>query len=90
MICNGSSMYVTSLRDHFIERIINEISGVKLNGSLLNRLPNNINFTFDNVGAQSAVMLLAEMGIFCSAGSACNNGDPSPSHVLTAIGLTKD
>ena len=90
MICNGSSMYVGSLRDHFIERIINEISGVKLNGSLLNRLPNNINFTFDNVGAQSAVMLLAEMGIYCSAGSACNNGDPSPSHVLTAIGLTKD
>ena len=90
MICNGSPMYVGSLRDHFIERIINEISGVKLNGSLLNRLPNNVNFTFDNVGAQSAVMLLAEMGIFCSAGSACNNGDPSPSHVLTAIGLTKD
>jgi cysteine desulfurase len=30
------------------------------------------------------------MGIYCSAGSACNNGDQTPSHVLTAIGLTKD
>lgn len=53
-------------------------------------MPNNVNITFNKIGAQSAVALLAEMGICCSAGSACNNGDPSPSHVLTSIGLTKD
>lgn len=87
---HDNDLYVEGLRDHFIERIIHEISGVKLNGSLINRLPNNINFTFEGVGAQSAVQLLSDMGVYCSAGSACNNGDPSPSHVLTAIGLTKD
>ena len=87
---HDNDLYVEGLRDHFIERIIHEISGVKLNGSLINRLPNNINFTFEGVGAQSAVQLLSDMGVYCSAGSACNNGDPSPSHVLAAIGLTKD
>ena len=87
---HDTDLYIEGLRDHFIERIIDEISGVKLNGSLINRLPNNVNFTFDGVGAQSAVQLLSDMGVYCSAGSACNNGDPSPSHVLTAIGLTKD
>lgn len=87
---HDNDLYVEGLRDHFIERIIHEISGVKLNGSLINRLPNNINFTFEGIGAQSAVQLLSDMGVYCSAGSACNNGDPSPSHVLTAIGLTKD
>jgi len=86
----NSGQYIASLRDHFIERVINEFSGVKLNGSLINRLPNNVSFSFDKIGAQSAVALLAEMGVYCSAGSACNNGDPDPSHVLTAIGLTKD
>ena len=30
------------------------------------------------------------MGVYCSAGSACNNGDPTPSHVLTAIGVAPD
>lgn len=87
---HDNDLYIEGLRDHFIERIIHEISGVKLNGSLINRLPNNVNFTFEGVGAQSAVQLLSDMGVYCSAGSACNNGDPSPSHVLTAIGLTKD
>lgn len=87
---HDNDLYIEGLRDHFIERIIDEISGVKLNGSLINRLPNNVNFTFEGVGAQSAVQLLSDMGVYCSAGSACNNGDPSPSHVLTAIGLTKD
>ena len=87
---HDTDLYVEGLRDHFIERIIKEIPKVKLNGSLINRLPNNVNFTFDGVPAQSAVQLLSEMGVYCSAGSACNNGDPAPSHVLTAIGRTKD
>lgn len=87
---HDTDLYVEGLRDHFIERVIHEIPKVKLNGSLINRLPNNVNFMFDGVAAQSAVQLLSDMGVYCSAGSACNNGDPAPSHVLTAIGRTKD
>ena len=87
---HDTDLYIEGLRDHFIERVINEIPDVKLNGSLVKRLPNNVNITFNGVASQSAVQLLADMGVYCSAGSACNNGDPSPSHVLTAIGLTKD
>lgn len=83
-------MHISSQRDYLIERVINEIQGVTLNGSLVNRLPNNVSFTFNGVAAQSAVQLLSDMGVYCSAGSACNNGDPAPSHVLTAIGKTKD
>ena len=48
---HDSDLYVEGLRDHFIERIIKEIPKVKLNGSLINRLPNNVNFTFDGVPA---------------------------------------
>lgn len=87
---HDTDLYVEGLRDHFIERVIHEIPKVKLNGSLINRLPNNVNFMFDGVAAQSAVQLLSDMGVYCSAGSACNNGDPAPSHVLTAISLTPD
>lgn len=89
-LIDKSMLYVQSMRDYFIQRILSEIPNVTLNGSLINRLPNNINVTIKGVASQSAVVLLSDMGVYCSAGSACNNGDPAPSHVLTAIGVTKD
>lgn len=55
LIIHGTDLYIQGIRDHFIESIINKIPDVKLNGSLLTRLPNNINFTFKGVGANSAV-----------------------------------
>ena len=55
---------------------------------IINIILLNISFTFNGIKAQSAVGLLSDMGVYCSAGSACNNGDPAPSHVLTAIGRT--
>lgn len=83
-------VYVASLRDYFITKVIDDIPDVTLNGTVLTRLPNNISFSFKGVAAQTAVGLLSDMGIYCSAGSACNNGDSNPSHVLTAIGRTAD
>ena len=82
--------YVSSLRDYFINQVIEDIDDAVLNGAVVTRLPNNISFSFKGVAAQSAVGLLSDVGVYCSAGSACNNGDPSPSHVLTAIGKTAD
>ena len=89
MLTNSYS-YVTVNRDYFIEQIFKQIEDVSLNGSLISRLPNNVNITFKGVAAQSAVGLLSDMGVYCSAGSACNNGDPNPSHVLTAIGKSPE
>lgn len=89
MLTNSYS-YVTVNRDYFIEQIFKQIEDVSLNGSLISRLPNNVNITFKGVAAQSAVGLLSDMGVYCSAGSACNNGDPNPSHVLMAIGKSPE
>ena len=89
MLTNSYS-YVTVNRDYFIEQIFKQIEDVSLNGSLISRLPNNVNITFKGIAAQSAVGLLSDMGVYCSAGSACNNGDPNPSHVLTAIGKSPE
>lgn len=87
-ILRGSDGFVSQLRDEFISQVLQQIQGVALNGTLISRLPNNVSFTFNGIKAQSAVGLLSDMGVYCSAGSACNNGDPAPSHVLTAIGRT--
>lgn len=80
--------YLKGMRDHMIERIVCEIKGVKLNGSLINRSSNNINVSIDKISGESLIVLLDMNGVCASTGSACNSSDGKPSHVLKAIGLT--
>ena len=77
----------TALRDHLIERVLNEIPYTRLNGHLTKRLPNNANFCFRFIEGESMLILLDQNGICASSGSACTSGSLDPSHVLLAIGL---
>lgn len=78
-------------RDYLIKSLT-EIEGVKLNGSLENRLPNNINIRIDNIDInnQQLLALLDLEGYCLSSGSACNSYSSIPSHVLIAIGLSPE
>ena len=84
---NDRMAYETKLRDHLIERVLNEIPYVRLNGHRTNRLPNNANFCFRFIEGESMLILLDQNGICGSSGSACTSGSLDPSHVLLAIGL---
>ena len=84
---NERMAYETKLRDHLIERVLNEIPYVRLNGHRTNRLPNNANFCFRFIEGESMLILLDHNGICGSRGSACTSGSLDPSHVLLAIGL---
>lgn len=77
----------TKLRDHLIERISNEIPYAHFNGHRTNRLPNNVNFSFEFIEGESMLIMLDMKGICASSGSACTSGSLDPSHVLLAIGL---
>lgn len=76
-----------ALRDHLIERILSEIPYVRLNGHRTDRLPNNVNFCFRFIEGESLLILLDQLGVCASSGSACTSGSLDPSHVLLAIGL---
>jgi len=78
---------LTKLRDYFLLKIKKNIKDVIINGSLKNRLPNNVNISIRGVEGESLVLLLDEKGVFCSTGSACSSIDLNPSHVLVKIGL---
>jgi cysteine desulfurase len=84
--------YVSSLRDRFIKRVIEEIPKVKLNGStdLSKRLPSNADFSFEYIEGESILFSLDMDGIAVSSGSACSSGSLEPSHVLLAIGLSEE
>lgn len=83
----SESKRLEKLRDYFITKLMSSIDGASLNGGQKNRLPNNINVSIKGVEGESLVLLLDEMGIACSTGSACSSADLNPSHVLVAIGL---
>ena len=76
-----------ALRDHLIERVLSEIPYVRLNGHRTDRLSNNVNFCFRFIEGESLLILLDQLGVCASSGSACTSGSLDPSHVLLAIGL---
>lgn len=78
-----------ALRDHFIEKLTS-IEGVTLNGHPKMRLPNNINVAVEGVHNESLLVRLDLEGIAASAGSACSSGSIEPSHVILALGQTKE
>ncbi len=79
--------HVSSLRDHFVERVLAEIPYTHYNGSRENRHPGNANITFEYVEGESILLSLDFAGISSSSGSACSSRSLQPSHVLTAMGI---
>lgn len=63
------------------------MSNVKRNGDINHCIPGVLNLCFSGVESKTMVMELNKNGIYCSSGSACNEGQTSSSHVLKAIGL---
>lgn len=78
------------LRDHLMNRILSEIPMTRLNGSRQERLPGNINVSFAGIDSATLIAMLEAKDIYVSGGSACSSSDPSPSHVLKAIGLSDE
>lgn len=83
---------LSKLRNYLHFQIMNNIDDVELNGTaeFTERIVSNLNYTFKGIHSDELVEMLAENGIYCSAGSACHSSSSKPSHVLKAIGLTDD
>src|SRR2546425_10631032 len=79
---------VRALRDRLEDAVLTTIPGASRNGAKEERLPNTSNIAFDSVEAEAILMLLDQVGICASSGSACTTGSLDPSHVLVAMGLS--
>jgi len=78
------------MRDRIIGQVLEEIPDARLTGHATKRLPNHASFVFEGVDGNALLMLLDVEGFACSSGSACKTGNPEPSDVLTALGLTPE
>ena len=76
---------VSALRDQLIAGL-SQIPHSALNGDPVHRLPGNVNFCFEGIEGESLLLLLDQVGVCASSGSACTSGSLDPSHVLLAIG----
>lgn len=79
---------IRALRDKLENGLLKSIPGVVRNGSRDNRLPNTSNLSFEGVEAEGILLLLDELDICASSGSACTSGSLDPSHVLLAMGCS--
>jgi cysteine desulfurase len=81
---NAESKRISELRNKMLESFVTNIEGCSLNGHPKNRLPNNLNISFDFIDSQRILLSLKELAL--STGSACSSETLEPSYVLKAIG----
>ncbi|MBR2902822.1 MAG: aminotransferase class V-fold PLP-dependent enzyme, partial [Clostridia bacterium] len=83
----AKTAHLTALRDHIMDRLTTEIPYCFINGDRVNRLPNNINVSFEYIEGESILLFMDAKGFALSSGSACTSASLDPSHVLLAMGL---
>jgi cysteine desulfurase len=77
-------------RDYIERAILDRVPDSHVNGEGAPRTPNTSNIRFDGIDAEPLLIALDLRGFAISSGSACSSGASEPSHVLRAIGLTKE
>lgn len=85
---DSMSKYVGDLRDVFEVRVKEEITDIHITAAKSPRLANNSSLVLEGVDGESLLMNLDLEGFSVSTGAACSSGNPEPSPVLRAIGLS--
>ena len=81
---------LTTLRDRLERAIVDAIPDAIIHGRDARRAPHILSVSVPGTDSESLLMALDLRGIACSAGSACQSGSVTPSHVLTACGVRSD
>ena len=77
---------LAAFRDRLLTALTSSIDGVGVNGTLEARLPGNLNVSFEGIDGEALLVSLDDVAV--SSGAACTAAEPS--HVLTALGVSKD
>lgn len=86
----SAGQHCERLKNQLIAGIHERLPSAIFNGHTLQRLPNNVHFSFPGIEGEAILLGLDLQGIYASSGSACSTGSLEPSHVLTSIGLTAE
>jgi len=78
---------VRALRDRLEQGLVEAIPSTRINSDRQRRLPNTCNISFEHVEGEAILLMMSDLGIAASSGSACTSGSLEPSHVLRAMGV---
>ncbi len=78
---------VKAMRDRLERELLARCPDARVNGDPLHRLPNTTNISFEYIEGEAILLLMNQVGIAASSGSACTSGSLEPSHVLRAMGV---
>ena len=78
---------IQTLRDDLWRLLSAGLSGLKINGAMERRLPQNLNFSVAGVDGEALLLGLDDVAL--SSGAACTSTHPEPSHVLLSLGLSE-
>lgn len=81
---------VGRLRDRFERELLSAVPDAHVHALNSPRLPTTSSVRFDHAESEPLLISLDLQGFAVSSGSACSSGAVKPSHVLTAIGLSRD
>jgi cysteine desulfurase len=84
----AESARLATLRDRLEHAVTSRLEAVTVNGDAEHRLPNTVNVSFAGVDGAALLVGLEEVAV--ASGSACTSADPRPSHVLMAMGRSKE
>ena len=84
---DGDAERIRMLRDRFLAELLKTVPGLTVNGDQASRHPGNLNLLFPAIDS-SLLLQNLHPNVAASTGSACTSGQPEPSHVLRAIGLS--
>jgi len=85
-----SHVETRQLRDRLEQAVLRTIPDTHVNAAGSERIPNTTNIRFDGIDSDALLIALDLRGFAVSSGAACSSGAPEPSHVLLAIGLTRE
>jgi len=78
---------IQEIRNQIESQLATQIPSMQVNGNGAERLPNTSNISFPGVDADALILNAPE--IMIGTGSACTSGAIEPSHVLTAMGISR-
>ncbi|HJM96105.1 MAG TPA: aminotransferase class V-fold PLP-dependent enzyme, partial [Candidatus Marinimicrobia bacterium] len=87
-VMNEENLKITTLRDALLQGIRDENPKTLVNGSMEKRVAGNLNMSFPGVNNEAIIAAIPEIAI--SGGSACTTSTMEPSHVLLALGMSKE
>ena len=87
-LMNKESPKIKALRNQLLKSILSDNPNIKVNGSMEKRVAGNLNISFLGMNNEAIIAALPEVAI--SSGAACTTSTMEPSHVLLALGLSKE